>query len=102
VILRSLSIQMVTMTMTRVFRWQMNCVVAPLVRELQYNNIPIILFSIDQDTLTEKYDSYQDWYSVNRLRSCKIPTKENFMGTTFWCVYFDSFNECFYEPWSRL
>ena len=69
--------------------------VAPLIRELQDNNIPIILFSVDQDTLTEKYDSYQDWYSVNRLRSCKIPTKEDFMGTTFWCVYFDSFNEVF-------
>jgi hypothetical protein len=77
-----------------------DCVVAPLVRELQYNNIPIVLFSIDQDTLTEKYDSYQDWYSVNRLRSCKTPTKENFIGTTFWCVYFDSFNECFYDPWT--
>jgi hypothetical protein len=73
-------------------------VVAPLIRELQCNNIPIILFSIDQDTLTEKFDSYQDWYSVNRLRACKIPTKENFMGTTFWWVYFDSFDECFYDP----
>ena len=75
-------------------------VVATLIRELQYNNIPIILFTIDQDTLTEKYDSYQDWYSVNRLRSCKIPTKENFMRTTFWCVYFDSFSEWLYEPWT--
>ncbi len=75
-------------------------VVATLIRELQYNNIPIILFTIDQDTLTEKFDSYQDWYSVNRLRSCKIPTKENFMGTTFWCVYFDSFSEWLYEPWT--
>ena len=63
--------------------------VAPLIGELQYNNIPIILFSIDQDTLTEKYvDSYQNWYSVNRLRSCKIPTKENFMESTFWWSIF--------------
>ena len=76
------------------------CVVAPLVRELQCNNIPIILFSIDQDTLTEKYDSYQDWYSVNRLRACKIPTKEKFMVSTFWWVYFDSFNKCFYDSWN--
>ena len=74
--------------------------VASLIRELQDNNIPIILFSIDQDTLTEKYDSYQDWYSVNRLKSCMIPTKENFIGTTFWCVYFDSFSEYFYQPWN--
>jgi hypothetical protein len=73
-------------------------VVAPLIRELQCSNIPIILFSIDQDTLTEKFDSYQDWYSVNRRNACKIPTKENFMGTTFWWVYFDYFDECFYDP----
>jgi len=73
-------------------------VVAPLIRELQCNNIPIVLFSIDQDTLTEKFDSYQDWYSVNRRNACKIPTKENFMGTTFWWVYFDYYDECFYNP----
>lgn len=77
-------------------------VVAGLIGELQSNNVPIVLFQIDRDSLKEEYDdsSYQDWYSVNRLRSCEIPTKENFMGTTFWCVYFDSFSECFYEPWT--
>ena len=76
-------------------------VVAPLIGELQDENIPIVLFSIDCDTLTEKYvDIYQSWSAVNRLRPCRIPTKEQFMSSTFWCVYFDSFNVGFYESWN--
>ena len=75
--------------------------VAPLIGELQDKNIPIVLFSIDRETLTEKYvDIYQNWFSVNRLRPCRIPEKEQFMSSTFWCVYFDSFSECFYESWN--
>ena len=77
-------------------------VVAGLIGELQSNNVPIVLFQINSDSLKEEYDdsSYQDWFSVNRLRSCRIPTKEKFMEAKFWGVYFDSFNVAFYEPWN--
>jgi hypothetical protein len=76
-------------------------VVAGLIGKLQSNNVPIVLFSIDQDTLIGKYvDMYQNWYAVNRLIPCIIPSKEDLMWSTFWGVYFDSFSECFYEPWN--
>ena len=77
-------------------------VVTNLAGELQSNNVPVACFQIDRDSLKEKYvESYQNWFAVNRLKSCRIPTKERFMASTFWGVYFDSYNLAFYEPWNN-
>jgi len=77
--------------------------VSGMIGKLQDMNIPIYLFSISQsDFKIELVDSYQTWYQVNRLKSFDIPTKEGFMAETFWCAYFDSFNEGFYEPWNAF
>jgi hypothetical protein len=68
---------------------------------LQADHVPIALFQISEVTSEMKYvDLYQEWDRVDRSKSCEIPTREQFVAETFWAVYFDSFNEGFYEPWN--
>ncbi|WP_319406217.1 hypothetical protein [uncultured Desulfosarcina sp.] len=77
--------------------------VAGIIGEMQNHNVPILLFSIDHDTLKEKYiEYYQNWHAVNRLKDYRLPSKEKFMEDTFWGVYFDSYNFTFYEPWNAF
>ena len=77
--------------------------VSGMIGKLQDMNIPIYLFSINQNDLKiALVDWYQTWYGINRLKSASIPTKEGFMAETFWYTYFDSFNIGFYKPWNAF
>jgi len=77
--------------------------VSSMIGKLQDMNIPIYLFSINQNDLKiALVDWYQTWYGVNRLKNASIPTKEGFMAETFWYAYFDSFNIGFYKPWNAF
>lgn len=70
-----------------------------LILQLQMDDVAIALFWFNESTLEIKYvDFFQDWYAVNSLKIGKIPTQDQFMAETFWSVYFDSFNESFYNP----
>ena len=74
--------------------------VLSLIAQLQDDNVAVVLFEMDNTSMRMEYvNSYQNWYSVNRLKKCKIPSREQFITQTFWAVYFDSFNKGFYEPW---
>lgn len=77
--------------------------VLPLIAQLQKNNLPIVLFELDESSGQGTYiDFYQDWHIVNRHKKSSIPSKEQFMAETFWTVYFDYLNQAFYEPWSAF
>jgi len=71
-------------------------VVLGLVSRLQEDNVPIILFKINEATSALSYnDLQQKWESVDRTNTFSIPPRESFWAETFWAIYFDSFNECF-------
>jgi len=78
-----------------------DCVVLNLIAQLQKDDVSVLLFEMDHDSMRMEYvNRYQDWYQVNRLKKCKIPTREQFMAQTFWAVYFGSQDATFYEPWN--
>jgi hypothetical protein len=75
-------------------------VVYSLVNRLQEDNVPIFLSEVKWIGSELIFDHlHQLWEEVHRLKPNKTLTKEQFTAETFWTVYFDSFNEGFYEPW---
>jgi hypothetical protein len=61
-----------------------DCVVLSLIAQLQKDNVAVLLFEMEHDRMRMEYvNRYQDWYQVNRLKKCKIPTREQFMAQTF-------------------
>lgn len=73
-------------------------VVNSLINNLQQYPLGIYFYEMDEDTFTigPPY-AYQYRKPDEELPLSKVPTKEQFMAETFWAVYFDSFNEAFYE-----
>jgi hypothetical protein len=77
-----------------------NCAVLSLIARLHEDNVAILLCEMNSTTMKIGYvNDLQNWYQVDRSKSFKVPTREQFMAETFWAVYFDSFNEAFYRPW---
>jgi len=71
-----------------------------LIDQLQQSNVGILLSSIYEDKMkVEDHHIYDYWKQVNQTGKVDLPTEEEFMMTTFWDVYFDSFSGEFYEPW---
>ena len=84
-----------------------DCVVLNLIAQLQKDDVAVVLFEMDNTSMRMEYvNSYQNWYQVNRLKKCKIPSREQFMAQTFWAVYFESQDTAFYKPlsayWERF
>jgi hypothetical protein len=77
-----------------------DCAVLSLIAQLQEDNVAILLYEMNRTTMKIAYvDNLQNWYQVDRSKSCEIPSQAQFMAQTFWSVYFDSFNEAFYKSW---
>ena len=80
-------------------------VVASLVQYLRRYPLGFSLFQIAENKLTFGLPAYlplADLSDDGRLPLSKLPSKERFMAHTFWAVYFDSFNEAFYESWNTF
>jgi hypothetical protein len=61
-----------------------DCVVLNLIAQLQKDDVAVVLFEMDNTSMRMEYvNSYQNWYQVNRLKKCKIPSREQFMAQTF-------------------
>ena len=75
------------------------CVVESAVSNLQEYPLGIYLFKMDEDTMIiEPPYAESPWSQDEKLPIDKIPTREQFMADVFWLIYFDSFNESFYNP----
>jgi hypothetical protein len=73
-------------------------VVNSLINNLQQYPLGIYFYEMDEDTFTiGPHYMHEYWEPAEELPLSKVPTKEQFMAETFWAIYFDSFNEAFYE-----
>ncbi len=80
-------------------------VVASLVQYLRRYPLRFSLFQIAEKKLTFGLPEYlepMDASDDGKLPLSQLPSKERFLAHTFWNVYFDSFNEAFYEPWKSF
>ena len=74
--------------------WAVNC----LINNLQQYPLGIHFLEMSEDTFTTgPHYMHENCYPPEELSISKAPTREQFMAETFWEVYFDSFNEAFYE-----
>ena len=73
-------------------------VVNSLIHNLRQYPLGIHFYKMDKDTFSIRSAyTVQNWEPIEDWPISKIPTREQFMAETFWRVYFDSFNEEFYE-----
>jgi hypothetical protein len=77
-------------------------VVEPAMREL--NNYQANLLLVENDENSDRFrwvnpDDGGLYKSDPEFSFSKLPSAEQFRAEEFWSHYFDSFNECFYEPW---
>jgi hypothetical protein len=74
-------------------------VVRTAVSNLQEYPLGIYLFKMDENTfIIEPPCAELPWSQDTILTVDQIPTREQFMTDVFWLIYFDSFNESFYNP----
>ena len=75
--------------------WPVKC----LINSLQQYPLGIYFLKMSEDTFTIGPHYMHHYFEPNQqLPISEVPTIEQFMAETFWGVYFDSFNEGFYEP----
>jgi len=71
-----------------------------LIQYLQRYPLGFSLFQIDEKTLTFGLPEYLEPIDVSddeKLPLSQLPSKERVLAHTFWTVYFNSFNEAFYN-----
>jgi hypothetical protein len=74
-----------------------------LINSLQQYPLGIYFFEMDEDTFTIGPHYMHDYFEPDQhFPISEVPTREQFMAETFWSVYFDSFNEGFYESFKTF
>ena len=74
-------------------------VVNCLINNLQQYPLGLHFYKMDEKTFGIEPHLMDDVMEIEKekLPMSKVPTREQFMAETFWTIYFDSFNEAFYE-----
>jgi hypothetical protein len=78
------------------------CIVSRLICQLQDIGINVRLYKYNEKTKNIVNNELYDILGTPKMgESMELPTKEQFMVETFWSVYVDSNNECYYDPFHK-
>lgn len=79
-------------------------VVSSLIANMNAYPLGLSLMKINSQFEIEKVDLdvYERAKSANTYSMSDLPSKEKFREAEFWCVYYDSHNEAFYEEWKAF
>jgi len=74
--------------------WPVNC----LINNLQQYPLGLYFLEMNKETFAVGPHYMHEYFEPDgEFPMSKAPTRQQFMAETFWTVYFDSFNEGFYE-----
>jgi hypothetical protein len=75
------------------------CIVSRLICQLQDIGVNVRLYKYNEKTKNIVNNELYDILGTPKMKEIEeLPTKEQFMVETFWSVYVDSNNECYYYP----
>jgi hypothetical protein len=77
-------------------------VVEPAMSELNNYQANLLLVETDENSDRFRWINHDDdglYKNDPEFSFSNLPSAEQYRAEEFWSYYFDSFNECFYEPW---